>query len=54
MLKGILSNILGSPVTSILGGIAGVPQMFEGYTTHNTMKLMEGLGLFLLGLATKH
>jgi hypothetical protein len=49
-MKRILKNAIGDLLTSVLGGLAGLPVLVEGIQTKNTAKIIEGLALFLLGL----
>jgi len=54
MITAIVNSVFGNWVTSLLGSVAGVPEMISGYQEHNTSKIIGGLGMFLLGLAAKH
>lgn len=49
-MKRILKNAIGDLLTSVLGGLAGLPVLVEGIQTKDTAKIIEGLALFLLGL----
>lgn len=51
-MKRILQNAVGDVLTSILGGLAGLPQLIEGIQTKDTAKIIEGAGLLLLGLVS--
>jgi len=51
-MKKILKNALGDLLTSALGAMAGLPQIVEGITTKNNVKLIEGVALLLLGLVS--
>ncbi len=51
-MKRIFKNAIGDLLTSILGSLAGLPVLIEGIQTKNTAKILEGAGLFLLGLVS--
>ena len=51
-MKRIFKNVIGDLLTSILGSLAGLPVLIEGIQTKNTVKILEGAGLFLLGLVS--
>ena len=42
-------------LTSIAGGVAGIPQIIEGYTSQpkNWTLIITGIGTFILGLVAK-
>ncbi len=52
---GAIRGMFTSWVTSVLGGIAGVPLIIEGFASvpRNWTKIIEGIGVFFLGLAAK-
>jgi len=49
-----LQSIFGSWVTSLIGSVAGIPEMIEGYSSHDGTAVIKGLGIFLLGLAARN
>ena len=49
-MKRILKNAIGDLLTSVLGGLAGLPTLVEGIQTKDTAKIIEGVALLLLGL----
>lgn len=49
IIKGFLLNWF----TTLAGGLAGVPEIIEGVTAHDYMKIMKGVALLLLGLVAK-
>ena len=49
-MKRILENAVKDILTSILGALAGVPQIIEGATTKDYIKMVEGIAIFLIGL----
>lgn len=51
-MKRILQNAIGDLLTSLLGTLAGLPQLIEGIQTHDGAKIIEGAGLLLLGLVS--
>ena len=49
MFKAIVVNW----ITSLLGGVAGIPQIIEGVTNKNGWLIVSGVATFALGLASK-
>lgn len=49
-MKRILKNAIGDLLTSVIGGLAGLPVLVEGIQTKDTAKIIEGVALLLLGL----
>lgn len=49
MFKRIIKNFK----TSILGSIAGVPQIISGLSTKNYVEVFTGIATLLMGLAAK-
>ena len=54
MKNDFLQSIFGSWVTSLIGSVAGIPEMIEGYSSHDGTAVIKGLGIFLLGLAARN
>jgi hypothetical protein len=48
-MKEYLSNLK----TTIFGAIAGLPLILEGVATKNWEKVLEGLGILLIGIFAK-
>jgi hypothetical protein len=59
MKKGLLKNIFGDLVTTIGGGVLGMPTITEGIEllpvdkTQGILKIIIGVGTVILGLLTK-
>ncbi len=51
-MKRIFENAIKDVLTSMLGGLAGVPMIIEGVATKDNMKIVEGVALFILGLVS--
>ena len=49
-MKKLLQNAIGDLFTSILGGMAGLPELISGVQTHDAVQICKGLGMLLLGL----
>lgn len=54
MKNAFFQSVFGSWLTSLLGSIAGIPEMIEGYSNHDGTAFIKGLGMFLLGLAARN
>lgn len=52
-MKKIFKNAFSSWLSTLVGSIAGIPQIQEGVQEHNTTKIILGVGLFILGLVAK-
>lgn len=52
-MKKILSNALGSLITSIAGSVAGVAEIHEGVATKDASKIIVGIGILIIGLLAK-
>jgi hypothetical protein len=48
-MKSILKNIK----TTLMGSIAGLPIMYDGFISHNILHIIAGFGTFLVGLFAK-
>ena len=52
-IKNLFKNATQSITTTLLGGIAGLPELLEGINENNGQKIIVGLATFLLGLFAK-
>ena len=52
-MKRLFQNAVKDLTTSLFGAVAGLPQIFEGVTTKDPVKFLEGLALLLLGMISQ-
>jgi hypothetical protein len=50
-MKKIIAKIVGAPITSAAGCIAGIPEIVQGINEHNYILILKGVGLLLVGIA---
>ena len=50
MIKKFFTNAFLSPFTTLMGTIAGLPEIIEGVQTANHYKLIQGIAMLLLGV----
>ena len=51
-MKKLLKNAVGDVLTSILGSMAGLPELIAGIQAHDATMIIKGAGLLLLGLVS--
>ncbi len=49
----MFQSIIQNWITSVIGGIAGIPQIVLGFKTGDVMMIIQGLSIFLAFLAAK-
>jgi hypothetical protein len=52
-LQQIVNNGAEDKHSSVVGTIAGLPDLINGIITHNCVEVIRGLGIIFLGLITK-
>lgn len=50
-MKKFLTNLFTSKLTTVGGSVVGLPDIYEGVITHDWIKVIRGLALFILGCA---
>lgn len=50
MFRRLINNTLKDLSTSVIGAIAGMPDLIEGITSKDLQKIVKGAGVVLLGL----
>lgn len=50
-MKKLFKNLFSSLFTSTVGAIAGIPEIITGVQTHDSVLIIKGIALVLLGFA---
>lgn len=51
LLTNLVKNALEDLITTAAGTVIGLPQIIEGFTSHNWFMIVEGFGKLIIGLS---